>query len=446
MEIINSYLSGSLVPIALTLYAIFFLMKLRVAPIIHFKSMLKGIQKNKHNGGSSAIRAVIFALAGTLGVGNIVGVASAIVLGGAGSVFWMWVSAFLAMILKYSEVVLAILHRRLRAGEYYGGAMYYMLDFFTSCKKKGIGYVYTLIFVFLCLCNGISMGCMIQSNAIIESSSAVLPVSKITIGIALCIISIIVFLFNGKKIFSLCEKLVPLVSILYILMSGIVIFLNSDKLIPVLNDIIYDAFTFESAGAGFVGFLVSRSLRFGTIRGLFSNEAGCGTAPIAHATSNTDCPSEQGFLGIVEVFVDTIVVCTMTAFVILTNKEVAFLYADNPIMVVFSSFEVTFGQVGNVLLCISIFLFALATIICWGYYGKECIYFIVKNKSIEKIYYIVYTLFILGGAILPIDFMWEIADFAVGSMTVMNLIILGFMSPEIEAETNKYFKKKGLRK
>ncbi len=446
METINAYLSGSVVPIVLTLYAIFFLIKLKGAPIIHFKSMFKRIRGNDHRGEGSAIRAVIFALAGTLGVGNIVGVASAIALGGAGSVFWMWVSAFLAMILKYSEVVLAILHRRMRGSEYYGGAMYYMLDFFTSCKRRGAGYIYTLIFVLLCLCNGVSMGCMIQSDAIVESGSAVLPVSKAAMGIVLCVIAIIVFLFNGKKIFSLCERLVPFVSILYILMSGIVIFLNSDKLIPVFNDILFDAFTFESAGAGIMGFLISKSLRFGTIRGLFSNEAGCGTAPIAHATSNTDCPAEQGFLGIIEVFVDTIIVCTMTALVILTNKEVAFLHTDNPIMMVFLSFEVTFGYAGDVLLFISIFLFALATVICWGYYGKECVYFIVKDKSIEKVYYIIYTLFIFGGVILPTDFIWEIADLAVGGMTVMNLIILGFMNKEIVAETNKYFKKKGLQK
>lgn len=446
METLNSYLSGTLVPISLFLYSIFFLVILQGRPMINPNIIVKSIFKKNSDSGTSPIRAVIFALAGTLGVGNIVGVASAIALGGAGAVFWMWVCAFLAMILKYCEVVLAILHRRMRNGENYGGAMYYMMDFFYSRKKHIIGIIYTFTFSALCLVNGFTMGSVIQSNAIAESFEAGFGIDPIFTGILLCFLCIIVFLFNGKKVFSLCEKLVPFVSILYLGMSFVIIFRLYERLPSVIGEIFSSAFSITSAGAGAFGFLLSKSLRYGTIRGLFSNEAGCGTAPTAHATSNTDSPCDQGFLGIIEVFIDTILVCTVTAFVILLNKETAFNFIDNPMLMAFSAFSVSLGSVSSVLLSISVFLFAFATIICWGYYGKECVYFIVKNKKFEKIYYCVYIVTVLIGSYISLDIVWQLADFAVGAMTLMNLYILGKMSREIRKETLMYFEKRASRR
>ena len=441
MEIINKYLSGTLVPIALFLYSIYFLVKLRGRPIINPGIIVKSIFRKKKGSGTSPIRAVIFALAGTLGVGNIVGVASAIALGGAGAVFWMWVSAFLAMILKYCEVVLSVLHRRSRNGENYGGAMYYMKDFFRSRKKHIIGIIYTFIFTALCLLNGFTMGSVIQANAISESFKASFKISPIITGIILSFLCVTVFLFNGKKVFSLCEKLVPLVSILYLFMSFVAIFRSRERLPSVICEIFEGAFSTASAGAGAFGFLISKALRYGTIRGLFSNEAGCGTAPIAHATSNTDSPCEQGFLGIIEVFIDTILVCSVTAFVILLNKETAFNFVDNPMLMAFSAFSASLGKASGMLLSISVFLFAFATIICWGYYGKECIFFISKNNKLEKIYYCFYIITVFLSTYISLDAVWQSADFAVGTMTLMNLYILGKMSGEVRKETQIYFKK-----
>ena len=444
MGLINQYISGALVPLALVFCSFFFFVRLSGRPMRNPFRIIKSIVKKKEGSDASPIRAVIFALAGTLGVGNIVGVASAIALGGAGAVFWMWVSAFFAMILKYSEVVLAVLHRRVRGQENYGGAMYYMKDFFKSCKK--IGNIFTFVFAILCLINGFTMGGIIQSNAISSSFASTFGIDEMFVGVLLAILSIIVFFFNGKKIFSLCEKLVPFVSLLYILMSLAVILPMKERLPLVFEEILEGAFSFSSAGAGALGFLMSRALRYGTIRGLFSNEAGCGSSPIAHATANTNSPVEQGFLGIFEVFIDTMLVCTMTAFVILLNWDSTATCLSNPIMMAFAAFSRSLGDISNILLSVSVFLFAFATIICWGYYGKECIYFLNPSKCAERIYYIFYIVFILIGSWVSLDFVWELADFAVGGMTLMNLLIISLMSGEVKRETDWYFNKKELPK
>ena len=442
MEIINKYLCGTVVPVVLFLYSIFFFIKLRGKPMLNTMVIVKAIFKKKKGSGASSVRAVIFALAGTLGVGNIVGVASAIALGGAGAVFWMWVSAFFAMILKYSEVVLAVLHRRSRNGENYGGAMYYMLDYFSLHKRTFIGMIYSFAFTALCLVNGFTMGSIIQSNAIAESFNASLNINPILIGAILAVLLAVVFLFNGKKVFLLCERLVPFVSMLYLFMSLVVIIKSHEKLPSVIGEILAGAFSANSICAGGIGFLISNALRYGTIRGLFSNEAGCGTSPIAHATSNTDSPCEQGFLGIIEVFIDTVIVCTLTAFVILVNKETAFNFFDNPMLMVYSAFNTSLGNISGVLLSISVLLFAFATIVCWGYYGKECIYFVCKNNSKEKCYYLVYIFTVFMGAYISLDMIWQIADFAVGLMSLLNLFILGKMSGEIKKETLLYINKR----
>ena len=285
------------------------------------------------------------------------------------------------------------------------------------------------------------MGGIIQANAISESAGITLNIDGRIVGAFLGVMCIIVFMFNGKRIFTICEKLVPFVSVLYLVMSLAVIFLSYQSVPAILMDIVKSAFAFESATAGVFGFFLSKSLRYGTIRGLFSNEAGCGTSPIAHATSRTENPVKQGVLGIVEVFIDTIVVCTMTALVILINGDNMQSGGDNPISIVYSSYAAFLGGISDILLCISIFLFAFATIICWGYYGKECIYYFSKRKLAERIYYCFYILAIYFGAFINLDLIWELADLAIGGMTIMNLFVLYKMRKEIANTTELYIKK-----
>jgi len=438
VELINKWLSGCIVPVAVVASALFFLFILKGKPIFAPWAIIKSLCKRERADGVSPLRAVILALAGTLGVGNIVGVSSAIALGGPGAVFWMWISAILAMILKYGEVVLALLHRRKRGAEYFGGAMYYIKDHFNSCQKKKLGSIFSLIFTLFCLINGITMGCMIQSSSISSSFESTFGINKAFSGIVLVAASVSVFFFKGKRVFTLCEKAVPLASTIYIFMSLFVIVRGWDQIPCVLSFIIEDAFSFEGAIGGIIGFLTSRAIRFGTIRGLFSNEAGCGTSPIAHATSSTDSPCRQGMLGIVEVFIDTIVVCSMTSFVILLGNG----SSDDPMLTVLYSFQNTIGDGAGVLLSLCVLLFAFATIVCWGYYGKECVYYLNKSRAAEKIYYAMYTVFVFIGAIASMDRVWELADLAIGIMTVMNLFILLSMRREIKQETERYFNKK----
>lgn len=428
MEWINSLLSGTLVPVCLCACAIYFLVALRALPLRRASQILRG-------GGRGSLRAVSVALAGTLGVGNIVGVASAIALGGAGAVLWMWISALLAMILKYSEVVLALVHRRARGSETYGGAAYYMADCFAQRGHPRLGRAYGAVFATLCLVNAFTMGGVIQSDSIARSAESILGIDGAWVGIGLTLLCVCVFFLGGGGIFKLCETLVPLASIGYCIICLAVIFLHIDKVPSLLCRIVREGMSFDAAAGGVFGFLGSRALRFGTIRGLFSNEAGCGSSTIAHATSATADPRSQGVLGMVEVFVDTIVVCTMTALVVLLVGEDVLISGISPMSAVAVSFERTLGEVGGVMLCIFVLLFAFATIICWGYYGRECVIRLGGGARGQRAYYIMLCAFVLVGACTRLDTAWQIADLTVGAMTLMNLPVLLLMRHDIIRST-----------
>lgn len=441
MEWINKYVFGAGVPLLLFGVAILLFIMLSGKPLLNPVIMLRGMFKKKSGGGVSPIKAVLLALAGTLGVGNIVGVASAIALGGAGAVFWMWISALFAMMLKYAEVALAVSHRRRREGENFGGAMYYMKDMLTAENRCGLALIFSGAFALFCIINAYSLGCVIQSNAVSDAFSGIMSAPRGAVGAIVALLCAAVFFGKGKKIFTVASSLVPIVSAIYMVMSLIVIAEGIDRIPDVFAEIFQSAFSIDSAAGGVAGFLLSGGLRYGTIRGLFSNEAGCGTAPIAHASADTDSPAEQGFLGIFEVFVDTIVLCTMTALVILLNFDAVSELSASPIMMTFSAFSAVLGEASELLLCISVLLFAFATIICWGYYGKECIYFFSKKKIYQNIYFSVYCVLVFAGAIMPMDRVWGIADFAIGAMTFMNMFAIFKMRGEIKDITLAYFKK-----
>lgn len=431
---INEIIGGALVPCLLAVSAICFLIILKAAP---FRKPQKLLGKT----GKDSVRAVSVALAGTLGVGNIVGVASAIAVGGAGAVLWMWISALLAMILKYSEVVLALLHRRARDGISTGGAMYYMKDCFARGGHKRIGTLYATVFSVLCLVNAFTMGGMIQSNSIARSAENAFGVGGEWVSAALALSCVCVFFLGGGRIFSICEALVPLASVGYVVMCLAVIFIRIDEVPNLLLRIVREGMTFDAAAGGVLGFFTSRAVRFGTIRGLFSNEAGCGSSTIAHASSATASPTSQGVLGMFEVFVDTIVVCTMTALVVLLCGENALFGGADAMSAVAISFEAVFGKLGSGALCVFVFLFAFATMICWGYYGRECVLSIGEGRGgaplrrAQKAYYALFCAFAFVGGVTSLDLVWQIADLAVGGMTLMNLPVLLAMRREIKAAT-----------
>ena len=444
LEFINDNIISVLTPILLLVSGLYFSFKLKFFFVRHPIKILRSMLKRPKKGGISPFRAVTLALAGTLGVGNIAGVASSIAIGGFGSVFWMWVSALVAMSLKYAEIVLAISHRRIAEGEYRGGAPYYIEDLFAARRKKALGRIVGGIFALLCVANAITMGCMIQSNAISTAFDGVWGVRPWMVGAAVAVLSLIVISGNAGWISRFSEKTVPLMTLGYVLLSVAVLAARREYIGDAFAVIFKDAFTPQSAAGGVLGFFVSRGLKAGTMRGLMSNEAGCGTAPTAHASAECDSPAAQGFWGLFEVFVDTILLCTLTALVIIVailsgGNEILSL-GDNPMMMAIKAYSSVLGGWSEHYMALSVFLFAFATIACWAHYGKESIAYLTSKKAPVTAYILAYCLFVFLGAISAPSWAWLLADLALGVMTIINIAVLLPQAVEVKKETDKFFK------
>ncbi len=442
-ESINNAVSTA-TPILLLLAGLFFSFRLKFFYIKHPIKIVRSMLKKPKRGGISPFRAVTLALAGTLGVGNIAGVASSIAIGGFGSVFWMWVSALVAMVLKYAEIVLAISHRRTDKDGYRGGASYYIEDFFAKKRKKAIGKLLGGAFAILCVINAITMGCMIQSNAVSTSFEGVLNVKPWIVGAVIAILCVIVISGNAKWISTFSEKTVPLMTVGYILLSVAVLAARREYIVEAFEIIFKDAFTLSSATGGVLGFLVSKGLKSGTMRGLMSNEAGCGTAPTAHAAAECDSPAVQGFWGLFEVFVDTILLCTLTALVIivaiLSGGNDILSLGENPMMMAIKAYSSVLGGWSEYYMAISVLLFAFATMVCWAHYGKESIAYITRKKAPVAVYIVTYCLFIFIGAVSTPSWAWLAADLALGVMTIINIAVILPQSGEVKKETDRFFK------
>ncbi len=440
IEFLNTYVFGILSPIMLMFAGLYFTLRLRAFYITRPVTTLHALKSGAARGGVSPFRAVTLALAGTLGVGNIVGVASAIALGGCGAVFWMWISALLAMMLKYAEILLAVSHRRRDGEGSFGGAVYYIRDYFSRKKRDGLGVVIAGIFGVFCIVNSFTMGCVIQSNAVSRSFLGVWGVSPWIVGGILVVLCLFVILKSSYWVSAFTEKTVPVMTVGYILLSLAAILMGADRIPYAFARIFEEAFDFGSAASGVLGFFLSRSVRFGAMRGLMSNEAGCGTAPTAHASADTDSPAKQGVWGIFEVFVDTLVLCTMTALVIIIFWRGEF--ADDPMMMTVSAFSAALGGWAGGAVAVSVLLFAFATMICWAHYGKESLRYFSRNKRLSLAYSFAFCAFAFIGAISAPDSIWGIADLALGVMTVINVAVICLMSREVVEETERYFGRK----
>ncbi|MBQ9751053.1 MAG: sodium:alanine symporter family protein [Clostridia bacterium] len=450
LEFLNDNIISLITPILLIISGLYFSFKLKFFYIRHPVKIIRSMLTLQKKGGISPFRAVTLALAGTLGVGNIAGVASSIAIGGFGSVFWMWISALVAMVLKYAEITLAISHRRtdFSTGEHHGGASYYIYDHFAANGKKRFGKALAICFALLCIINAITMGCVIQSNAVSTSFEGVMNIKPWIIGAVVALLSVIVISGNAKWISSFSEKTVPIMTVGYILLSVAVLAARRELIGDAFAAIFKDAFSIRSAAGGAVGFGISRALKAGTMRGLMSNEAGCGTAPTAHAAADTDSPAKQGFWGIFEVFVDTILLCTLTALVIIVSvlgnsAQNILSYSENPMMMTIKAYSSVLGGWSEYFMAISVLLFAFATMICWAHYGKESILYITKNRAFTTAYILTYCLFIFIGALTAPKLAWLAADLALGIMTIINLAVLFLMSDEVRCETDKFFNQNG---
>ena len=403
--------------------------------------MLRALRQSSSEG-VSPFRAVTLALAGTLGVGNVVGVASALLIGGAGAIFWMWVSALLAMVLKYAEILLAVLHRQSnRDGSHFGGAVYYIRACFTERRHPKFGLLLSVIFSLLMILNALCMGCVVQVNAVASASAGVLGISTLLVGILLLILTVPIIVRGSKSISALTEYLVPVMSLGYAVLSIAALLLRREVFFPTLGRIFSEAGRSMSALGGATGFLTSRALRVGTMRGLLSNEAGCGTAPTAHASANTSSPAAQGVWGIFEVFVDTIVLSTMTALVILTAFPDLHDFGLSPVMLTVRAYSSILGTWSEYFFVAAIFCFGYATLICWAGYGMESVDAISRKTRYKLIYLSAFCVCIPLGASIAPNAVWSLSDFAIASLTSINLAVLLLMRKSIRRETRRFFQR-----
>ncbi len=438
LEWINKYALGWSVPLCLMGVGIFYCVRLKFFHVLHPVKVVKELFGRKEERASSA-KALALALAGTLGVGNMVGVASAITLGGFGAIFWMWISAIIAMILKYAEIVLAVKYRKVDSkGRCEGSAMLYIKKAFGG----RVGTFFSVLFAAFCTLNAVSMGGMLQINAAAEAIDITFGIPRIFLGGAVGIVAFFALMSGRSGILSLTEKLVPFMSVGFILLSLSVICLRPAEAVNAFRLIFEDAFSFESAAGGALGFLLSRGIRYGTMRGILSNEAGCGTSPAAHATAKCTSPARQGLWGILEVFADTIILCTMTAVVIIISYD-SLHNAGGYMSMTIGAYTAVLGRYFGYFLAFAVLCFAVATVLCWGYYGMESVRYLSKGKKGLFVYLFVflYSLSVILGSVLTGSILWETSDVAIGSMTLINLAALLMLNREVVCETRS--KEKG---
>ncbi|MFO8069381.1 MAG: sodium:alanine symporter family protein [Alkalibacterium sp.] len=382
----------------------------------------------------TAFQAVSTALAATVGTGNVAGVGTAIAIGGPGAVFWMWVAALFGMATKYGEVVLAIEYReKTEDGRFVGGPMYYLSK---GANMKWLGIMFAVFGAMATF----GIGNMVQSNSVAASLKATFNIDPLITGIVLAVLVALVIVGGIKKIGKVMEVIVPFMAAIYIL-GGLIIIVANIQLVPsAIGTIFSDAFTGTAATGGFVGSTLAMSIRYGVARGVFTNEAGLGSAPIAHAAATTDHPVRQGLWGMFEVFADTLVICTITALVIVMTGSVdtgldgaALTMSAFDEGIPFGGYIVTFGLI----------FFAFSTLIGWSYYGERCMEFLFGPKSIV-FYRILFILLVVVGAVGGLRAVWALADTLNGLMALPNLVGLLILSPEVVKLTKNYFGKEGI--
>ena len=401
-------------------------------------------KKEASDGALTPFQAVCTALAATVGTGNIAGVAGAIAIGGPGAVFWMWISALLGMCTKFSEVVLAVHFReRNERGDLVGGPMYYIKN---GLGKKWIWLAY--LYAFFGVCAVFGTGNATQVNTIITAIDAALlnynllavdhiATCNLIIGIVIAVVVGLILIGGIKRIGKVTEKLVPVMALLYVLLAIGLIVIRVDKVPAVFQSIFQGAFNPRAVTGGIVGSFFL-SLKKGVSRGIFSNEAGLGTGSIAHACADTRKPIKQGMFGIFEVFMDTIVICTMTALVILLGNESITFGVDAGADLTINGFTNVYGNWVSIFTAIALCCFAFSTIIGWGLYGARCAEFVFGSKILGT-FNVLYALVAIVGATVDLGLIWGISDTFNGLMTVPNLIGVFLLAPVVLKLMKEHF-------
>ena len=432
----------------------------RVFQITHFKHWVKstigGIFRDKHvtahtgkdDKQISQFQSLCTALAATIGTGNIAGVAAAILSGGPGAIFWMWIVAFFGMMTNFSENVLGIYYRRRNEkNEWCGGAMYY-LKYGLGAKKgcKQIGAFLAVLFSIFCVLASFGIGNMSQINSIAVNMNSAFGVPYFATGITLMILAGLVIVGGLKRIASVTERLVPFMAIIYLVSAIIIVILNIGQIGAVFTSIFKGAFGMRAVGGGIVGSGVAYAMQWGMKRGVFSNEAGLGSSVMVHSSSNVREPVVQGMWGIFEVFADTIIVCTLTAFAVLSSGLVDLntgevISSAVSTALVAEAFSTVYGKAGAAFIAIAILFFAFSTVLGWSQYGSKGFEYLFGTES-GKLYRFIFVVFILVGATMDLTLAWDLSDTFNGMMAIPNLIGVITLSGTVMKITQNYVDRK----
>ncbi len=383
-----------------------------------------------HAGDISHFAALMTALAATVGIGNIVGVATAITLGGPGAVFWMWMTGLVGMATKYSEAVLAVKYREHGEHGMRGGPMYYLAK---GCNLPTLGWLFALFTALAAF----GIGNMTQANSVSGIFQSVFNIEPWVTGVVLTLMTGLVILGGIKSIGRFTSFLVPFMIVGYVAAALIVLALNASEIPHALYLIFYHAFNPIAAGGGFAGAAVAAAIRYGVARGVFSNESGLGSAPIAAAAARTSDPVKQALVSMTQTFIDTLVVCSMTALVILTATP--WTQGVGAAQLTSLSFAETLGYGGELLVAVATALFAYSTLLGWSYYGEKAVEYLAGGRAIRA-YRVVFVSAVIVGAMMQLEFVWNFSDLMNGLMAIPNLIALLLLSKIVKQETERYFK------
>ncbi|MCG8541626.1 MAG: sodium:alanine symporter family protein [Clostridia bacterium] len=441
---INSFAWGGLMIFFLVGTGFILTMGTRIVQFRKLGYAFKLLFSKEHQGEGdiTPFQALMTSLAATIGTGNIAGVAGAIAAGGPGAVFWMWVTAAFGGATKYAEALLAIKYRITNEkGEKSGGPMYYIKLGMTE-KFGGDWSWLGWLFAFFGTVAAFGIGNMVQANSVAQSVKTSVGISPIISGIVIALATALVILGGIKSIGKVTEKIVPLMAVIYIIGSLIILFKNAGAVPEAFGMIFGNAFSARAVGGGLVGTVI----RYGVARGVFSNEAGLGSAPIAHAASKNNDPVRQGIIGSLGSFIDTLIVCSMTALVILVSGLVTIDQATGAMTIsnglsgaalTTTAFDVAFPGIGGLVVAFGLIFFAFSTILGWYYYGSKCLEYIAGVKAIQ-FYKWIWVALVFVGAVYKVDFVWNLSDTFNGLMAIPNLIGLLALSPIIFAMTKDY--------
>ncbi|KZK78244.1 Amino-acid carrier protein AlsT [Pseudovibrio sp. W64] len=432
---INSIVWGPVMLIAILGVGLFLQIGLKLMPIFKlgtgFSLLWKGRQ-GEGGGEISPFNALMTSLSATIGTGNIAGVATAVFLGGPGALFWMWMTALVGMATKYAEAVLAVKYReRDNAGNFVGGPMYYI--------KNGLGrkwYWLAPTFAAFGAVAAFGIGNGVQANSVANVLNENFSIPAQATAVVLMALTAAVILGGVTRIGNVAGKLVPFMAIAYIAAGLVVLIINIDSIGAAVQTVFAQAFTSTAAEGGFAGAAVWAAIRFGVARGVFSNEAGLGSAPIAHAVAETKSPVNQGLIAMLGTFIDTIIVCTITGLAIVASG--VWTSGSSGAALTSLAFETSLPGVGGYLIAISLSVFAFTTILGWSFYGEKCVGFFFGPRALKP-YRILWVVAIYFGATAELSFIWLLADTLNAMMAIPNLIALALLSPIVFKLTKEFF-------